>query len=202
MGDMSGPTNRQARLRSRLACEAALVVAMDYCGPSKLTTEPAQRCREPVDPAGSGARPTDERREVLAGTRDCERPRFGSSAAAQALADRKPLYRLEHAESEAPWRRPISSRQERLRLLQTDTESRRPLVWRVRWTALPGQLLAHPTRPRDELTAGRAFLQIPGMVITLHATQTPIPEEWKIELARYLANVQRNGDKDDQGWGL
>ena len=48
----------------------------------------------------------------------------------------------------------------------------------------------------------KAFLQIPGMVITLHATQTPIPEEWKVELARYLANVQRNGDKDDQGWGL
>lgn len=48
---------------------------------------------------------------------------------------------------------------------------------------------------------GPLFL-IPGMIITLHATQTPIPEEWKIELARYLANVQRNGDKDDQGWGL
>jgi lanosterol synthase len=40
------------------------------------------------------------------------------------------------------------------------------------------------------------------MVITLYATRTPIPEEWKVELARYLANVQRNGDKDDQGWGL
>lgn len=40
------------------------------------------------------------------------------------------------------------------------------------------------------------------MIITLYATNTPIPEEWKIEIARYLANVQRKGGKDDQGWGL
>ncbi|KAK9893549.1 terpene synthase [Cystobasidium minutum MCA 4210] len=48
---------------------------------------------------------------------------------------------------------------------------------------------------------GPLFL-IPGMIITLYATKTPIPEEWKIEIARYLANVQRQGGKDDRGWGL
>lgn len=52
------------------------------------------------------------------------------------------------------------------------------------------------------LAEHRYVLQIPGMMITLYATQTPIPEEWKIEIARYLANVQRKGGKDDCGWGL
>jgi lanosterol synthase len=45
-------------------------------------------------------------------------------------------------------------------------------------------------------------MQIPGMIITLYATGTPVPEEWRIEIARYLANVQRNNGKDDSGWGL
>jgi lanosterol synthase len=40
------------------------------------------------------------------------------------------------------------------------------------------------------------------MIITLYATQTPVPQEWKIEIARYLANYQRKGGSDDQGWGL
>lgn len=44
--------------------------------------------------------------------------------------------------------------------------------------------------------------QIPGMIITLYVTQTPVPKEWKIEIARYLANYQRKGGPDDQGWGL
>lgn len=68
---------------------------------------------------------------------------------------------------------------------------------RSSWSVL-GAVYACPERADDR----KPFLQIPGMVVTLYATRTPIPEEWKVELARYLANVQRNGDKDDQGWGL
>lgn len=40
------------------------------------------------------------------------------------------------------------------------------------------------------------------MIITLYATGTPIPEEWKIEIARYLANMQNKGAEDNCGWGL
>lgn len=42
----------------------------------------------------------------------------------------------------------------------------------------------------------------PGLVFAMHVTGTPIPTEWKIELARYMANVQRNFGAGDQGWGL
>ncbi|GAA5894217.1 hypothetical protein JCM6882_007604 [Rhodosporidiobolus microsporus] len=48
---------------------------------------------------------------------------------------------------------------------------------------------------------GPMFL-LPGLVIALYVTKTPVPEEWKIEIARYLANLQRKGGEDDQGWGI
>ncbi|KAM0750640.1 putative lanosterol synthase [Meredithblackwellia eburnea MCA 4105] len=48
---------------------------------------------------------------------------------------------------------------------------------------------------------GPLFLQ-GGLFIALYVTKTPIPEEWKIETARYLANMQRRGGDDDQGWGI
>lgn len=44
---------------------------------------------------------------------------------------------------------------------------------------------------------GPLFL-LPGLVIGMYVTCTPIPEEWRIEFARYLSN-QVN---DDGGWGL
>lgn len=50
-------------------------------------------------------------------------------------------------------------------------------------------------------SAGPMFL-LPGMVITCYVTKTAIPEEWKIEMTRYLANMQRTGGDDDQGWGI
>ncbi|WFD36580.1 lanosterol synthase [Malassezia cuniculi] len=44
---------------------------------------------------------------------------------------------------------------------------------------------------------GPLFL-LPGLVIGMYVTQTPIPEEWRIEIARYLWNrVNADG-----GWGL
>lgn len=43
---------------------------------------------------------------------------------------------------------------------------------------------------------------LPGIIIAMYVTKTPIPEEWKIEIARYLANMQRDGGEDDQGWGM
>lgn len=43
---------------------------------------------------------------------------------------------------------------------------------------------------------------LPGIIIALYVTKTPIPEEWKIEIARYLANMQRKGGEEDQGWGM
>lgn len=43
---------------------------------------------------------------------------------------------------------------------------------------------------------------LPGIVIALYVTKTPIPSEWRIEITRYLANLQRNGEDDDQGWGM
>ncbi len=33
----------------------------------------------------------------------------------------------------------------------------------------------------------------------MYVTKTPIPEEWKIEVARYLWN---RADKADGGWGI
>ncbi|GAA6003609.1 hypothetical protein JCM10207_003508 [Rhodosporidiobolus poonsookiae] len=48
---------------------------------------------------------------------------------------------------------------------------------------------------------GPMFL-LPGIIIALYVTKTPIPEEWKIEIARYLSNLQRKGGVDDQGWGI
>ncbi|GAA5852349.1 hypothetical protein JCM8547_006750 [Rhodosporidiobolus lusitaniae] len=48
---------------------------------------------------------------------------------------------------------------------------------------------------------GPMFL-LPGIIIALYVTKTPIPEEWKIEIARYLSNMQRTGGVDDQGWGI
>lgn len=49
--------------------------------------------------------------------------------------------------------------------------------------------------------AGPLFL-LPGIVFALYITKTPIPEEWKIEIARYLANKQRDNGPGDEGWGL
>ena len=43
---------------------------------------------------------------------------------------------------------------------------------------------------------------LPGIIIVMFVTKTPIPPEWKIEIARYLANLQRDGGPDDQGWGM
>ena len=53
----------------------------------------------------------------------------------------------------------------------------------------------------DRILLGPLFLT-PGMVIALYATKTPIPQEWKIELSRYLANIQRKGGLGDDGWGM
>lgn len=65
------------------------------------------------------------------------------------------------------------------------------------WSDMFTEKVARSPLMRDNLS-----LQLPGMIITLYATHTPIPEEWKVEIARYLANVQRRGGADDQGWGL
>ncbi|GAA5874694.1 hypothetical protein JCM3774_004783 [Rhodotorula dairenensis] len=48
---------------------------------------------------------------------------------------------------------------------------------------------------------GPMFL-LPGIIIVMYVTKTPIPQEWKIEIARYLANMQRDAGPDDQGWGI
>ncbi|KAL8277972.1 hypothetical protein RQP46_009604 [Phenoliferia psychrophenolica] len=48
---------------------------------------------------------------------------------------------------------------------------------------------------------GPLFLQ-GGLFIALYVTKTPIPNEWKIETARYLANIQRRGGDGDEGWGI
>ena len=45
---------------------------------------------------------------------------------------------------------------------------------------------------------GPMFL-IPGLIIAMYITETPIPEEWKIEITRYLA---LNANPTDGGWGL
>lgn len=36
----------------------------------------------------------------------------------------------------------------------------------------------------------------------MYVTKTPIPEEWRIEISRYLQNIQRNGGLKDDGWGM
>lgn len=41
-----------------------------------------------------------------------------------------------------------------------------------------------------------------GLVIACYVTQTPLPQEWKIEMARYLKHMQRNNGVADNGWGL
>ncbi|GAA98168.1 uncharacterized protein L969DRAFT_93224 [Mixia osmundae IAM 14324] len=48
---------------------------------------------------------------------------------------------------------------------------------------------------------GPHFL-IPGLVIACYVTRTELPEEWRIEIARYLANLQRDNGPGDQGWGI
>ncbi|GAA5979903.1 hypothetical protein JCM5350_005536 [Sporobolomyces pararoseus] len=49
---------------------------------------------------------------------------------------------------------------------------------------------------------GPMFL-LPGIIISMYITKTPIPREWKIEITRYLSNLQRKGpDQNDRGWGI
>ncbi|GAA6017322.1 hypothetical protein JCM11491_000630 [Sporobolomyces phaffii] len=49
---------------------------------------------------------------------------------------------------------------------------------------------------------GPMFL-MPGIIITMYITKVAIPQEWKIEITRYLSNVQRKGPQvEDQGWGI
>lgn len=43
---------------------------------------------------------------------------------------------------------------------------------------------------------------LPGMVIAMYVTKQLIPNEWKVEITRYLAHMQRQGGEDDQGWGI
>ena len=45
---------------------------------------------------------------------------------------------------------------------------------------------------------GPMFL-LPGLIIGMYATKTPIPEPWRVEIARYLWN-RRN--PVDGGWGM
>ena len=45
---------------------------------------------------------------------------------------------------------------------------------------------------------GPMFL-LPGLIIGMYVTGTPIPEPWKIEIARYLWNRRH---PDDGGWGI
>lgn len=48
---------------------------------------------------------------------------------------------------------------------------------------------------------GPLFL-LPGIVIAMYVTKTAIPEEWKIEISRYLSNIQRQRGLGDDGWGM
>ncbi|KAF8425597.1 terpenoid cyclases/protein prenyltransferase alpha-alpha toroid [Tirmania nivea] len=83
-------------------------------------------------------------------------------------------------------------------------------------TGLPA--LATPRTPLDSVKNGIEFfsrLQVasgnwaceypgplfltPGFVITMYITNTPIPQEWKTEMIRYLAN---RANPYDGGWGL
>lgn len=45
---------------------------------------------------------------------------------------------------------------------------------------------------------GPMFL-LPGLIIGMYVTQTPIPEPWRVEIARYLWNRR---SKADGGWGI
>ncbi|KAK0568498.1 Lanosterol synthase (Oxidosqualene--lanosterol cyclase) [Tilletia horrida] len=45
---------------------------------------------------------------------------------------------------------------------------------------------------------GPMFL-LPGLIIAMYVTKTPIPDEWRIEILRYLAN---RANKQDGGWGI
>lgn len=44
---------------------------------------------------------------------------------------------------------------------------------------------------------GPSFL-LPGIIFAAFITETPVPDEWTIEMARYL----RHHANDDGGWGL
>ncbi|GAA5954594.1 hypothetical protein JCM3765_003825 [Sporobolomyces pararoseus] len=51
---------------------------------------------------------------------------------------------------------------------------------------------------------GPMFL-LPGIIISMYITKIEIPKEWKIEITRYLFNLQRGKTSDDvkdQGWGI
>lgn len=43
---------------------------------------------------------------------------------------------------------------------------------------------------------------LPGFIITAYVTRFELPVEWKSEIARYIANRQRDKGPDDSGWGL
>jgi lanosterol synthase len=45
---------------------------------------------------------------------------------------------------------------------------------------------------------GPMFL-LPGLVIGMYVTKTPVPQEWRIEMIRYLVN---RANKYDGGWGI
>ena len=40
---------------------------------------------------------------------------------------------------------------------------------------------------------------LPGLIITMYITKTPVPEEWRIEIIRYICG---KASKNDGGWGL
>lgn len=44
---------------------------------------------------------------------------------------------------------------------------------------------------------GPSFL-LPGLIFAMYISDTPVPDEWKVEIVRYLAN----NVNDDGGWGL
>ncbi|KAL8292767.1 hypothetical protein RQP46_001379 [Phenoliferia psychrophenolica] len=50
-------------------------------------------------------------------------------------------------------------------------------------------------------SAGPLFL-LGGMIIALYITHTSIPDEWRIEISRHLANCQRDNGEADEGWGI
>jgi len=45
---------------------------------------------------------------------------------------------------------------------------------------------------------GPMFL-LPGLVISMYVTKLPVPEEWKIEIVKYLFN---RAHPEDGGWGM
>ncbi len=78
--------------------------------------------------------------------------------------------------------------------------------------------LPRPTNPLDAARNGFSFYKkiqssdghwageyggpmflLPGLVIGMYVTKTPIPDEWKIEMTRYLVN---RAHKVDGGWGI